>query len=115
MKFAVGGPVRLRLELNGLMIAGGVVFLVGAGSVGVGLAAGLGKDSPLQRVAWGVLLLGIALYFAGRLVHLLRPHGSAIPAESRIYRVLVYGISAVMLGGLLWASRDLWLPGPGGE
>jgi hypothetical protein len=83
MKFRIGGPFPIRFELNGAMVSGflfglaGVVIWVAAWRAGVRrrYVIGTGEEGVVSLtwddVALAVTLVGIALYFVGRLVHLV--------------------------------------------
>ncbi len=83
MKIRIGGPLPIRFELNWAMFSG---FLFGIAGVGIWVAAwaagvrrryihGTGQEGEISLTwddaALGVTLIGIALYFLGRLVHLV--------------------------------------------
>ena len=71
MKVRFGGPVPVRFEMNGLMVAG---VLLGAAGVVVWALLHfevLPREGRWDDVALGVTLLGIALYFLGRIVDLI--------------------------------------------
>ena len=58
-------------DLNGLMIAGMVVFAVGATGYGAGVLGAWPSGSTTESVFFGVALAGIALYAVGRFVQFL--------------------------------------------
>ncbi len=71
MKVRLGGPFPVQFQMNGLMLAG---VVLGAAGVAIGVLdryLGLPGKVPWDDVALGVLLLGIALYFLGRVVDLV--------------------------------------------
>jgi hypothetical protein len=81
MKIRIGGPLPLRFELNWPMFAGTLLGLVGvllAGLILLGLVPGgvtwdtpcLGERLRCGDLAIGISLLGMALYFVGRIVQL---------------------------------------------
>ena len=82
MKMRFGGPLPIRVEMNGLMGAGAIVGLVGVAAWCLG-AAGLfdGASRPFAGggalgrltaadLCLGVALAGMALYFLGRVVQI---------------------------------------------
>jgi hypothetical protein len=71
MKIRIPGPIPIQFEMNALMFSG--VLLGGLGIAVWALAhyAGLPSGLPWDDIAIGVTLLGIALYFLGRLVDLV--------------------------------------------
>ena len=77
------GPLPLVLEMNGLMLAGSLIGVLGllfwlAGPVGlIDTDARIADEGSryahlrLSDVALGVSLFGMALYFLGRVVHFI--------------------------------------------
>lgn len=70
MQFRMPG-LPFRLEMNRLMVAGSVVFLLGVGGYGAGVLGAWPPDSPLENVFFGITLAGMALYLLGRIVHIV--------------------------------------------
>ena len=71
MKVRIGGPLPIQFQMNGLMLAGVLLGILGVAIGALDHFAGLPGSLPWDDVALGVLLLGIALYFLGRLVDLV--------------------------------------------
>jgi hypothetical protein len=80
MEFRIGGSRGVRFDLNRPMFAGmllGVAGIALAGGILLGLLPGdRGWDAPLAGnlrwgdLALGIALLGMALYFVGRIVQI---------------------------------------------
>ena len=71
MRVRIGGPVPFQFQMNGLMLTGVLLGILGVGIGAMAHYALLPGRLPWDDVALGVLLLGIALYFLGRLVDLV--------------------------------------------
>ena len=71
MKIRIGGPIPVRFEMNTLMLMGVLFGLLGAGTWALAHYAALPAGPPWDDIALGVTLLGIALYFLGRVVDLV--------------------------------------------
>lgn len=71
MKVSLGGPFPIRFEMNGLMLTGVLLGAAGVAIWALGVYGILPKGLPWDDVAIGVGLLGIALYFLGRIVDLV--------------------------------------------
>lgn len=63
--------IPVRMDLNGYMLAGLVVFLLGAAIWTVDAFALLPEEWPTVKVAWGTMVGGMALYFLGRVVQMV--------------------------------------------
>jgi hypothetical protein len=70
MKVRIGGPLGVRFEMNPVMLAGVVFGILGVGIWALQHWSLLPGALPWDDVALGVTLLGIALYFVGRIVDL---------------------------------------------
>ena len=70
MRIRVPG-LPFNFDMNGWMLGGMALAALGMMGAGVGLIGGLGPRSPLNEVFLGVAILGMALYFAGRVVQLV--------------------------------------------
>jgi hypothetical protein len=71
MRVRIGGPIPIRFQMNGVMFAGVLLGVIG---VAIGALAHFGAlpgGVPWDDVALGTVLLGIALYFLGRIVDLV--------------------------------------------
>ena len=71
MKIRIGGPFPIRFEMNALMLVGCILGLLGVIVWALAHYVGLPGKVPWDDVALGVVLLGIALYFLGRIVDLM--------------------------------------------
>jgi hypothetical protein len=71
MKVRIGGPIQIRFEMNGLMLLGCALGVAGVGVWALAHFAILLEDPRWDDVALGVILVGISLYFLGRIVDLV--------------------------------------------
>ena len=71
MKVRIGGPLPVRFEMNGWMLAGVLLGAAGVAIWALAHYAALPGSVPWDDVALGTTLLGIALYFLGRIVDLV--------------------------------------------
>jgi len=71
MKVRIGGPFQVRFEMNGLMFSGVVLGIAGSAVWALAHFRILLDHPRWDDVALGIILVGISLYFLGRIVNLV--------------------------------------------